>query len=198
MVKIYPADLPPGIHPMVQLMAGMDLTIDVADKLARHLFDVVGCRFHQVERQDHIVSFAVSWPRDAGDRHVAKVGEALNLAIPGGDQTAVAITAGYLPPGIKLEKHTGTLVGIFTRPGLYEATITVGTRVKWDPIGTDTDFHSAGSWIPIEMPRDERPVDLSGFPITVDDLDDYSKSLLLSKLLEWERAKAIEAADHGN
>lgn len=194
MTRIYPFDLPPDIHPMAWAVLGFGLDGKRASALARHLFDDLGARIELDSQNDVQVSFAVDWPRDPEGRREVSVGDEIDEVIsPTG---AVALTAGHLPPGVRLEKHTGRIRGTIREPGLYAATFSVGPRVKYDPLGGNGTPGEPGTWIPIGQPRavfESTPV-----PETLDGLSPEELEELIVRAQEAQRAQTIKEADDGD
>ncbi|APT92689.1 hypothetical protein CPHO_07040 [Corynebacterium phocae] len=190
--------MPEGVHPLAWTLLGFGLDSDVLDSLARHLFDNLGCRFNPPEEPE-ITRFdwAVSYPLDPGERIVAAVGDDVDVLVPGGDRAAVSITSGALPPGIRLEKSTGRLVGAFTDPGLYSVTVTVFPTVKWDPMGGPGGPDSAGKWIPVETPRFVPEVEPVPDTARLDELSDDELEAVIVAARRAQAAKTIRAAEGG-
>lgn len=195
MVKLYPFEVPPGFHPNIWWLLGFGLPPDQANAIARHLSDDLGVRLCE-DRGEMTISWAVGLVGDWSDRIIADVGDPVEIEVS--DRNAVRVTGGALPPGVRLEKHTGKLVGTLTHSGLYSVTLTIGPVVKYDPLGSPGGPGDPGIWIPIDQPRQAPSTALAEFPATVDDLDDRSKDQLLAELLAWRDGKTIEEADHGN
>lgn len=193
---IYPCDLPAGVHPLAWTLLGFGLDGERLDAMARHLFDDLGARIDFEPQDNVVIGFAVDWPRDPGERQVVSVGQHVDVIVA--EHGAVELVAGHLPPGVRLERHTGRLVGAFTTPGLYAATFRVGPRVKYDPMGGDGSPESPGMWIPVGQPRQEPVTRLSEFPATVNDLTDLEKSQLLVELRAWQAGQVAKEADGGN
>jgi len=196
-MKLYPFDMPDGIHPLAWTLLGFGLDAEVIDKIARHLFDDLGARLTFVEPQEVTYSWQVSWPRPAKDGRVAvSIGDDLELQIPGGDRSAVQIISGGLPPGIRLEKHTGRLVGSFESAGLYSCTIHIGPAVKYDPLGGDGSPQSVGRWIPVDQDRYKPEVAVPDKDLS--ELSPLELDELIVQVQAAQRAKLIKEADSGN
>lgn len=191
-MNIYPYEMPEGVHPYAWMFLGFGLSGEQTDELARHLFDRLGARWSGAERESVVLRFAVDFPLDAGDgyRRVS-VGERFREVVAPDSGTRVA--SGFLPPGIMLERHTGTLVGVFTKPGLYTVEIARRPEVKWDALGTRGGPESVGEWIPVAAKRAAVKADLSGHKASLDDMSDEEKAQALAGLLAWEASKAAEA-----
>lgn len=199
-MKLYPFDLPETVHPLSWTLLGFGLSTEEIQRLAKHLYDELGLRLNNPSPITRSFAWQVSWPRPSEGRITAEVGDSLDLPIPGGDVSAVRVTEGALPPGISLEKHTGKLVGEFTKPGLYEVEITVGPAVKYDGLGGNGSPESAGRWIPVDQPRYVPPT----APLPEKPISEMSAAELEELALEVQRAKAAQAAviadggPHGN
>lgn len=195
MAKLYPFDLPEGLHPNAWWVLGFVSSGEQANALARHLSDDLGVRLDETVGE-RTISWAVGLSDNSPDRIKAQVGDHVDIMTWGAG--AVRITNGALPPGVKLEKHTGKLVGTLTRPGLYSVTVTYGPAVKYDPLGSPGGPNDPGQWIPINQPREIAATALAEFPTTVEDLDDRDKDKLLAELLAWRDGQTIKEADNGN
>ena len=194
--RIYPFDLPGNIHPLAWTLLGFGLDSKTMSALARHLFDKLGARVDLEDQESVTVSFAVDWARDPEGRQVASVGDEIDQVIS--ESGAVELVAGHLPPGVRLQRHTGRIVGTITAPGLYAATFAVGPRVKYDPLGGNGTPDSPGIWIGINEPRREPITRLADFPVTVADLNEAEKSRLLAELQAWQNGQVAKEADSGN
>ena len=194
--RIYPFDLPESIHPMAWTLLGFGLDRKTMSALARHLFDKLGARVDLEDQESVTVSFAVDWARDPEGRLVASVGEHIDQMVSA--TGAVELVNGHLPPGVRLQRHTGRIVGTITAPGLYSATFAVGPRIKYDPLGGNGAPDSPGIWIGINEPRQEIETKLHEFPATVADLDEAEKSRLLAELQAWQNGQIAKEADGGN
>lgn len=192
-MKLYPFDLPPGAHPMVWTLLGFGLQPDQVNALARHLYDDLGVRLHE-GRDEETFSWAVGV--DARDRERVEVGDEVDVIVS--DRGAVRISGGALPPGVRLEKHSGKLVGTFTHPGLYSVTIQVGPAVKYDPLGSPGGPLDPGIWIPVDQPRQEPETNLQKIPLSIAELSDREKDHALAELMAWADGVTIKEADRGN
>ena len=192
MNDIYPYEVPEGVHPYAWMFLGFGLSGEQTDELARHVFDRLGARWSGVEQKPVTVRFAVDFPLDAGeDYQKVSVGQSFSEAVS--PDSGARVASGFLPPGIVLERHTGVLVGEFTKPGLYTVEIARGAEVKWDALGTRGGPESVGEWIPVGEKRAVVQQDLSGHKPTLDDMTDEEKAQALAGLLAWEASKAAEA-----
>lgn len=191
-MNIYPYEVPEGVHPYAWMFLGFGLSGEQTDELARHMFDRLGARWSGVELEPVTMRFAVDFPLDAGeDYRKVSVGQSFSEAVS--PDSGARVASGFLPPGIALERHTGELVGTFTKPGLYTAEIARGAEVKWDALGTRGGPESVGEWIPVGEKRAVVEQDLSGHKATLDDMTDEEKAQALAGLLAWEASKAAEA-----
>lgn len=193
MVKIYPFDVPDEVHPMIPILLGHGLVPEQIKKLLK-TFDGLGIRFHDCEPQEITYSWAVSWPRDPGERTPVAVGDTLDAVVT--EKHAVRITAGALPPGIRLDKARGKLTGAFTHSGLYSVTLTIGPAIKYDTLGSPGGIEDPGEWIPIDQPR-VAPIS-PPIPATLDDLSPQELEQLIVSAQNAQRAKLIREADGGN
>lgn len=194
-MKLYPFDVPSGFHPKIWTILGFGLSPEQANQVTRHLFDDLGVRLCE-DRREVTYSWVIGLVGDWPDCEVADIGDVVDVVVD--DRGAVRITAGALPPGVRLEKHSGKLVGTLTHPGRYSVTLTVGPTVKYDPLGSPGGPGDPGTWIPIDQPRQAAVTALSEFPATVDDLDDRGKDQLLAELLAWRDGETVKEADHGD
>ena len=194
-MKLYPFDVPQGFHPNIWWVLGFGLSPDQANQLTRHLSDDLGLRLCE-DRDEVTFSWAVGLVGDWPDRCSANIGDVVDIVVS--DRGAVRVSGGALPPGVRLEKHTGKLVGALTHSGLYSVTLTIGPVVKYDPLGSPGGPGDPGAWIPIGQPPQAPVTALAEFPTTVDDLDDRGKDMLLAELLAWRAGQAIKEADHGD
>lgn len=138
--------------------------------LSKHLFDDMGLRLVK-DTSERVFSWAVGL--DVEGRERVEVGDEVDVLVA--SNGAVRLTDGALPPGVRLVKHEGRLRGVFTHEGLYEATVTVGPVVKYDPLGSPGGPGDPGVWIPVGQARQVPEPALSEFPATVGDLDDADK-----------------------
>lgn len=192
-MKLYPFDLPGHVHPLAWLLLGFGLPGEVVDKIARHLFDDVGVRMPPLDPVTQEFRWAVGTEQDGYER--VEVGDTLNVPLPGG---AVRLTAGALPPGIRLDKTAKKLHGTLTHTGLYSVTVTIFPAVKYDPLGSPGGPDDPGMWIPIDQPRQRVDARLKEFPASVDDLNDAEKDRLLAALMAERDGRMIKESDNGN
>lgn len=190
---LYPFDLPADVHPDSWLLLGFGLMPEQIAVLSKHLFDDMGLRLAK-DTSEQVFSWAVGL--DAEGRERVEVGDEVDVLVA--SNGAVRLTDGALPPGVRLVKHEGRLRGVFTHEGLYDATVTVGPVVKYDPLGSPGGPGDPGVWIPVGQARQVPEPALSEFPATVGDLDDSDKDRLLAELLAWRDGQAIREADSGN
>ena len=193
MPKLYPFELPSTIHPLAWVFLAFGLDQKLVNDLAKHVFDDLGARLLVDEPRSVVASFAVDWPFEKDGYIAALTGEEVRLTVaPFG---AVRIVEGHLPPGLKLERHTGDIVGTIREAGLYSATIEIGPRVKFDPLGGNGSPDSGGTWIPINQPRMEP--DPVVVPTTLNDLDELQLDQLQADIQRAIRAKQVRDADVG-
>lgn len=192
-MKLYPFDLPDGIHPDAWVLLGFGLPGEVVDRLARHLFDDVGVRLPSLEPVEHTFKWAVGTEATGYER--LEVGDVIDKKIDGG---AVRITGGAAPPGVRLDKTTKRLKGTLAHAGLYTVTVTVFPTVKYDPLGSPGGPEDPGMWIPVEQARQQVTTALNEFPATVEDLSDAQKDRLLAELMAERDGRTIREADYGN
>ena len=191
-MDIYPYEVPEGVHPYAWMFLGFGLSGEQTDELARHIFDRLGVRWCQDCFDTVTLRFAVDFPLDAGDGYLrVSVGERFREVVA--PDSGARVASGFLPPGIVLERHTGELVGTFTKPGLYTVEIARGPEVKWDALGTRGGPESVGEWIPVDAKRTVVEQDLSIHKASLDDMTDEEKAQALAGLLAWEASKAAEA-----
>lgn len=191
-MKLYPFEVPSDWHPYSWLFFGLGLTKEQIDVLAARIVDGLGMRPVTTTREESF-SWVVDWPGDYPDRTRAVVGEEVDILVAG--QGAVRITGGALPPGVRLDKTEGRLRGVFTHPGLYDCTVTIGPALKYDSLGSPGGPGDPGMFIPIDQPRQEPITRLSAFPATLDDLSEREKDMALAELLAWRDGKAIGEAE---
>lgn len=194
-MKLYPFELPADVHPMAWTLLGFGLEAPTLNRLAKHLFDDLGCRL-TVPDDPVVQSFnwAVDWPYDRPESVSATVGEQVDIDLcAGGVPTAATITAGALPPGVRLDKANSRLVGTFTKTGLYSVTVTLFPRVKYDPMGGNGSPNSAGKWIPIDTPRIEVP--MPDVPSNLNDLTPLELEHLIADAQRAQRQKLAQEAD---
>lgn len=197
-MKLYPYDMPDGIHPLAWTLLGFGLDADTINKLAAHLYDKLGVRLAPDVCGEYTYRWQVSWPRPCPEGRMAvSLGDTCKIQVPGGDLTAVEVVAGALPKGIRLEKHTGKLVGEYGAAGLYEATVRVGPTIKYDPLGSAGGPDNVDRWIPVSQTR----MVPEPAPEPTKPLSDYSPQeleLLIVQAQEAQRAKLIKEADDGH
>ena len=104
---------------------------------------------------------------------------------------------GYLPPGVELHRHNGTLTGTFAKPGLYDVTLALGPAVKLDPLGGMGTPGEQVAWIPITQKR-ARAESTTPAPKTLDGLSALELSQLAAEAMRLERLKAMEELDDGH
>lgn len=189
MDDLYPYDVPVGMHPLAWVFLGHGLDSDGLNALATHVFDHLGARLSVEERDPLTLRFAVDTTLDDTAEQFSVGDEFERVVAP---DTGVRLVAGHLPPGIRLDRATGTLSGVFTDSGIYEVTFAFGPSVKWDALGTVGGPGNPGQWIDVNSPRAVAEPDLSA-PAKVSDLPDSEKAQLLAELLDWEQARATEA-----
>ena len=114
---IAPTEIPESEHPYAGLFLGI-VPEGYETRVACHVFDELGPRFEVGEPETITMSWAVDFDTNS-DRERANVGDIMDMVVPGADRRGVRIVEGHLPPGIRLERHTGKLVGVFAKPGLY-------------------------------------------------------------------------------
>ncbi|MDD2241460.1 MAG: hypothetical protein PHI93_12505 [Kiritimatiellae bacterium] len=193
MTEIYPDGLlPADVHPFSKYLLGFGLQPEQVAVIAKHLGDDLGMRLDET-RSEKTFRWAIDIPRDLPDREKLSVGDTVDITVS--DRGAVRISGGSLPPGMRLEKHSGKLVGTLTHSGLYSVTLTIGPAVKYDPLGSAGGPNDPGVWIPFEQPRQVVPSALSVFPATVDDLSEREKDILLAELLAERDRKTIRGAE---
>lgn len=132
---VYPYALPEGSHPYAGLLVhplGLRLEPDLINDLCYFLFDMLGCKFFDVEPTT--VEYSLTWDDD----------HELDVMVPGGDKAAVWCP--NLPPGLSLDPRTGRMVGT-VEPGVWEWTVHVGPQVKYDARGGDGSPYSEGQWV---------------------------------------------------
>ncbi len=192
---IVPTAVPDSEHPYAPLFLGL-VTEGRESEAARRIFDDLGARITFPDETE----VNVGWAVDVGTlkkRHKVMVGEPVDVEIPGADSAGVRIVAGHLPPGVRLERHTGKLVGTFTKPGLYDATFAVGPALKMDPLGGRGIPGEPVAWIPIHAER-MRAESHQHVPPSLDSLSALELSALAAEAMRLERLKALEEAENGN
>lgn len=195
---LYPYEVPEEAHPYEWVLLGFGLDHESAKELASHIFDKLGCSPPVEEWNTYTVSWAVDRDRYSEGRVAVSVGDTYRLDLrdtPAGDG-AVRLTGGALPPGVRLDKSERALVGTFTTPGLYEATVTVGPTVKYDALGGPGGPQYPGMWVDVDAPRAKVETGLDQYNVaTVDDLDELAKDELLAKLLAERNSRAAKAEE---
>lgn len=192
---IVPTEVPETEHPYAGLFLGI-VPEGYESRVARHVFDELGARFEVGEQETVTLGWAVDFDTDS-DRQRATVGESLDFTIPGADKRGVRIVEGHLPPGIRLERHTGRLTGVFAKPGLYDVTLMLGPAVKLDPLGGNGTPGEPVAWIPVERKR-ARAESTTPTPKTLADLSALELSQLAAEAMRLERLKAMEELDDGH
>ncbi|WCZ37861.1 hypothetical protein CJEDD_01170 [Corynebacterium jeddahense] len=193
-MKLYPFDVPEGAHPLSWVFYGFGLDATTINQLCRHLFDDLGARLETPEPREVTLAWAVDWPLDVSAREVVSVGDDLDEGV--GFDTAVTLTSGALPPGIRLVPHTGRLVGTFKQAGLYQATFRLGPKLKYDPLGGPGGPGAAGKWIPIDQPRQTPPTGAAPAR-QLEDMDLQELEDVIVRAQAAQRAKAIHLAEGG-
>lgn len=193
-MKLYPYDLPGGVHPNIWWLLGFGLTPEQANAIARHLSDDLGLRLNE-ERETKTYSWVVDLAGDYPDRTPASVGSVVDIQVA--ENGAVRLSGGAPPPGVRLDRTTGKLVGEITHPGLYSVSIEVGPTVKYDPLGSPGGPLDPGVWIPVDRPRQEVQANLDAIPTRVSQLSDRDKDHALAELMAWSDGVKIKEADNG-
>lgn len=191
---IVPTEVPESEHPYAGLFLGI-VPEGYESRAARHIFDELGARFEVGEPETITMSWAVDFDTDS-DRTRANIGDVMDMVVPGADRRGVRIVEGHLPPGIRLERHTGKLAGVFSRPGLYDVTLMLGPAVKLDPLGGSGTPGEQVAWIPIEQQR-ARAESSTPAPKTLADLTALELSQLAAEAMRLERLKAMEELENG-
>ncbi|WP_412100216.1 hypothetical protein [Corynebacterium aurimucosum] len=191
---IVPTEVPESEHPYAGLFLGV-VPEGRESAVARHIFDELGARFETGEPETVTLGWAVDFDTDS-DRQRASVGDTMDMVVPGADRRGVRIVEGHLPPGIRLERHTGKLVGVFSRPGLYDVTLMLGPSVKLDPLGGNGTPGEQVAWIPIRQQR-ARAESSTPAPKTLADLTALELSQLAAEAMRLERLKAMEELENG-
>lgn len=191
---IVPTEVPESEHPYAGLFLGI-VPEGYESRAARHIFDELGARFEIGEPETITMSWAVDFDTDS-DRTRANIGDIMDMVVPGADRRGVRIIEGHLPPGTRLERHTGKLVGVFSRPGLYDVTLALGPAVKLDPLGGSGTPGEQVAWIPIGQQR-ARAESSTPAPKTLADLTALELSQLAAEAMRLERLKAMEELDNG-
>ncbi|OFP19928.1 hypothetical protein HMPREF2996_00185 [Corynebacterium sp. HMSC066C02] len=191
---IVPTQVPESEHPYAGLFLGI-VPEGYESRAARHIFDELGARLEIGEPETITLGWAVDFDTDS-DRTRTNIGDIMDMVVPGADRRGVRIVEGHLPPGIRLERHTGKLVGAFTRPGLYDVTLMLGPAVKLDPLGGAGTPGEAVAWIPINQQR-AKAESSTPAPKTLADLTALELSQLAAEAMRLERLKAMEELDNG-
>lgn len=186
---VVPTELPPGEHPYAGLFVGV-VAPGRESTVARLVFDELGARLNTPDVQTVSHAWAVDYALPNG-REEVHVGDAPAWQIPGADTAGVRLISGGLPPGVKLERHTGKLVGEFTTPGVYSATFAVGPAVKLDLMGGTGIAGDAVKWIPINQPRTPATSDVD-VPKKLDTLTPQELDALTAEAQRLMRIKAQE------
>ena len=192
---IVPTEVPESEHPYAGLFLGV-VPEGHESAVARHIFDELGARFETGEPETITLGWAVDFDTDS-DRQRANVGDIMDMVVPGADRRGVRIVEGHLPPGIRLERHTGKLAGVFSRPGLYDMTLMRGPSVKLDPLGGNGTPGEQVAWIPVGQKR-ARAQSTTPAPKTLDGLSALELSQLAAEAMRLERLKAMEELDNGH
>lgn len=192
---IVPTPVPESEHPYAGLFLGV-VPEGRESAVARHIFDELGARFEVGEPETITLGWAVDFETDS-DRKRSNVGDIMDMVVPGADRRGVRIIEGHLPPGIRLERHTGRLAGVFAKPGLYDVTLALGPAVKLDPLGGTGTPGEQVAWIPINQKR-ARAQSTTPAPKTLDGLTALELSQLAAEAMRLERLRAIEELDDGN
>ena len=192
---IVPTPVPESEHPYAGLFLGV-VPEGRESAVARHIFDELGARFEVGEPETITLGWAVDFETDS-DRKRSNVGDIMDMVVPGADRRGVRIIEGHLPPGIRLERHTGRLAGVFAKPGLYDVTLALGPAVKLDPLGGTGTPGEQVAWIPINQKR-ARAQSATPAPKTLDGLSALELSQLAAEAMRLERLRAIEELDDGH
>lgn len=192
---IVPTQVPESEHPYAGLFLGV-VPEGRESAVARHIFDDLGARFEIGDAETITLGWAVDFETNS-DRERTSVGQSLEFTIPGADKRGVRIVEGYLPPGIELHRHNGTLTGVFAKPGLYDVTLALGPAVKLDPLGGSGTPGEQVAWIPINQKR-ARAESTTPAPKTLDGLTALELSQLAAEAMRLERLKAMEELDDGH
>lgn len=194
MTDIYPEGLlPDTVHPFSKYLLGFGLQPKQIAALAPHLGDDLGMRMDEA-RSQKVYAWAVDHPREIDGRDPLTVGEDVNILVS--DRGAVRIIDGALPPGLRLERHTGRIVGTPRMRGLFGVTVEIGPAVKYDTLGGPGGPNDPGVWIDFHARRHVPESRLGEFPASVADLSDREKDQLLAELqLERARKAAVRADD---
>lgn len=192
---IVPTEVPESEHPYAGLFLGV-VPEGRESAVARHIFDELGARIQVGEPEAITLGWAVDFETDS-DRKRSNVGDIMDMVVPGADRRGVRIIEGHLPPGIRLERHTGRLAGVFAKPGLYDVTLALGPAVKLDPLGGMGTPGEQVAWIPVGARR-ARAQSTTPAPKTLDGLSALELSQLAAEAMRLERLKAMEELDDGH
>lgn len=187
--QVVPTELPPGEHPYAGMFVGL-VSQGRESMAARLIFDELGARLTTPDTVLVTHSWAVDYALPEG-REPVSVGDKVTWQIPGAGTAGVRLVSGALPPGIRLERHTGRLVGTFTATGIYKATFAVGPAVKLDLMGGTGLAGDAVKWIPIDQPRTPAKSDVE-VPKTLDTLTPQELDALTAEAQRLMRIKAQE------
>lgn len=177
---VYPYALPEGSHPLAGLLVhplGLQLEPELIQDLAMFLFDMLGCKFHDVEPTTREYVFDWESPR------------VVDEWVPGGDKASV--WSPELPPGITIDPRNGHMTGTLPE-GVWKFTVHIGPQIKYDARGGTGSPHEQGQWIGMLEQREEASV-----VDHVDSLTDDEKDALLKRLLEEQAAKRDETHKEG-
>ena len=188
-IDVVPTELPAGQHPYAGMFAGI-VAPGRETAAARLIFDELGARLNTPDVQVVSHSWAVDYALPDG-RETVSVGDEPVWQIPGADSAGVRHISGDLPPGIRLERHTGRLVGTFTAKGVYSAMFAVGPAVKLDLMGGTGIGGDEVKWIPIDQPRTRAKSDVE-VPKTLDTLTPQELDALTAEAQRLMRIKAQE------
>lgn len=193
MTEIYPDELlPEGVHPFSKYLLGFGLQPGQVAAIAKHLGDDLGMRLDET-RSEKFYSWVIGLPGEYPDREKLSVGDRVDITVS--DRGAVRLIGGALPPGVKLEKHTGRLVGEIRMSGLYGVTCEIGPAVKYDTLGSPGGPNDKGVWIGFHQPRQVVESPLRDLPATAEGLSDREKDILLASLEAERHRKAGLRAD---
>ncbi|AIJ33467.1 Uncharacterised protein [Corynebacterium imitans] len=187
--QVVPTELPPGEHPYAGMFVGL-VAQGRESAVARLVFDELGARLYTPDARFITHAWAVDFALPNGREEVS-VGDTVTWRIPGAGVAGVRLVSGALPPGIRLERHTGRLVGEFTTPGVYSATFAVGPAVKLDLMGGTGLAGDAVKWMPIDQPRTPAKSDVE-VPKTLDTLTAQELDALTAEAQRLMRIKAQE------
>ena len=192
-MRLYPFNLPEGVHPQAWTLLGFGLQVEQLQQLSKHLFDDLGVTVPEATWEERTFSWSVGLDYEGYER--LEVGDVVDVPLSGG---AVRLKDGAPPPGIRLDKTGKRLFGTLTHVGVYSVTVTIGPAVKYDPLVSPGGPGDPGVWIPVEQPRQETATALSEFPTTVEDLSAAEKDRLLAELMADRDGRVIKEADDGH